>query len=413
MIRLSIILFIALALRLGWAAMIEVIPVSDPGAYDIYARNLVEHGVYGLEPDVPGAYWAVGAAAIYAVFYMLLGYGSLAVVVPNLISSVLVIWGLWDLGRRWFGESYGWIAALLFALWPMAIQFTTILASELHFMAMVLLGLMAWDRARGIASARFWLWSLGAGLAFAAATYLRPISLLMPGILALAVLLRTPRHSLGPILKAGVITAVIFAAVAPWSARNERVFGEPVFMSTNFWANFWMGNHPGTTGSYKEPPKEIHHLGDLERADILKERSLAYLKDDPVGFVTRTGWKALKLHGRETIGVGWNDQALRAIVGDTGIKLAKAASTGWWYLMLAAAVWGIVTLVRAWGLWATLLSSPVWLWGYFTGVHAVIVVGDRYHMPAIPMIALLAAIGIVAIISKQAPPQRTQEQQPD
>ena len=81
----------------------------------------------------------------------------------------------------------------------------------------------------------------------------------------------------------------------------------------------------------------------------------------------------------------------------------KAVSTLWWYAVLAAAAWGVVTLVRETGLWATLLVPPVWLWGYYTGVHAVIVVGDRYHMPAIPMIGLLAALGIAALISRRSP----------
>lgn len=398
MTRLPVILGLALVLRLIWAALIEVYPVSDPEAYMMYAHNMVKHGVYGLWPDDPSAYWAVGAAAVYAGSYMVFGFGHVAVVVPNLISSLLVVWGLWDLGRRWFGTRAGWIAALLFALWPMAIQFTTILASELHFMALTLLGLMAWDRAHPLRSRKFWLWSLAAGLAFAGATYMRPIALLVPGLLALAVLLKTPRDSFGPILRAFVITIVIFAAVAPWSARNERLFGEPVFMSTNFWANFWMGNHPGTDGVYKPLPPETDDMTEIERSDYLKELSLRHLREDPAGFVVRTGWKALKLHSRETIGVGWNDKFLRERVGGTGVLVAKLISTGWWYAMLAAAFWGIVTLVRRGGYWATLLAPPVWLWGYYAGVHAVIVVGDRYHMPSIPMIALLAALGIAALV---------------
>ena len=404
MIPLPAILALALTVRVVWALLIGVNPVSDPAAYDLYTRNLLEHGVYGLDPAVPSAYWAVGAAGVYAGAYLIFGIGPFAVVAVNLLSSLITVWGLWDLGRRWFGETEGRIAALLFALWPMAIQFTTTLASELHFMALSVLGLMAWDRARRVASPGFWLWSLGAGLAFAGATYMRPIALLVPPLLALAVLLGRPRESFGPILKAGVITIVIFAAVAPWSARNERVFGEPVFMSTNFWANFWMGNHPGTDGTYKPLPAATDDMGEIERSEYLKELVLAYLKEAPGAFILRTGWKALKLHERETIGVGWNDAALRDLTGDRGVPLAKLASTLWWYAMLVAALSGAVLLAYRKGVWLALLSPPVWLWGYFSGVHAVIVVGDRYHMPAIPMIALLAGVALAALRSRRASP---------
>jgi hypothetical protein len=242
---------------------------------------------------------------------------------------------------------------------------------------------------------------------------MRPIALLLPAVLALAVILRQPRESLRVILKAAVTTLVIFAAVAPWSARNERVFGQPVFMSTNFWANFWMGNHPGTDGGYKPLPPETDDMSEVERSAYMKELATGHLKDDPAGFVIRTGWKLLKLHQRETIGVGWNEAALRAHVGDKGVLLAKLLSTGWWYAMLLAALWGAVVLARRLGWWAALLSPPVFLWGYFSGVHAVIVVGDRYHMPAIPMIALLVAIGLGALRSRTGRRSRSLSPQSD
>ena len=198
--KLAMSLALALVLRVVWALLIPVVPVSDSAAYETFATNIVEHGVYGFKPDEPGAYWAVGTAAIYAGAYLLFGTSSApSVVTVNLISSLIVVWLLHDLGRRWFGEAEGRIAALLFALWPMAIQFTTILASEIHFMALTLAALASWDRARrsvgGIACL------LASGAFFAGATYVRPIALLIPAALALAVLLRTPREAAGVIIK--------------------------------------------------------------------------------------------------------------------------------------------------------------------------------------------------------------------
>jgi 4-amino-4-deoxy-L-arabinose transferase-like glycosyltransferase len=397
---LAVSLALGLVLRVVWALLIPVDPVSDPAAYAIFATNIAEHGVYGFSPETPGAYWAVGTAAIYAGAYMLFGTGSaLGVVAVNLLSALVVVWLLHDLGRRWFGEAEGRIAALLFALWPMAIQFTTILASEIHFMALTLAALACWDRAGRRVGGIVLL--LLAGAFLAAATYVRPIALLIPAVLAVAVLLRTPRAAPGAILKAAVTTALIFALVAPWSARNERVLGEPVFMSTNFWPNFWMGNHAGTDGEYMPLPPETRGMSETERSDHMKALALADLSADPAGFVWRTAWKAVKLHERETIGVAWNEAALAARLGEVGVTALKLLSTAWWYAVLVAALGGVAILVRRQGAWATLLCTPVWLWGYFTGVHAIIVVGDRYHMPAIPMIALLAAVALAALLRRR------------
>ncbi len=389
----TVILGIAFLLRLLWMILIPVEPTSDSAAYDLFARNVVDHGVYGWTPEEPGAYWAVGAAAIYAGTYMIFGAGSLGVLFVNMLSSLVAVWCLFVLGRRWFDDGVGKLAALLFAIWPLLIQYTTVLASELHFIALFLLGMVAWQQA-GLKSARGWLMLALAGLAFGLATYVRPIALLVPAALAIAMLLRSPKQGVIVAVQAVVATAIIFATVAPWSARNERVLGERVFVSTNFWPNFWMGNNPETTGEYQPLPPEAEVMPELERAAFTRDLAMEYVKDEPVAFVTRTIFKAFSLHGRETIGVVWNEPAVTRLLGPSGAAGLKAVSTGFWYLALLAAFGGIAALCKGGGWWAALLSAPVWIWLYFTAIHAIIVTGDRYHIPAIPLVAILAALGL-------------------
>ncbi len=400
-VPIVLILALGLAIRVAWILVIPVNPVSDSHAYHLFAATISDHGVYGWSAEEPTAYWAVGPAAIYGAGYHLFGTGSgLSVVLINLISSVTAIWFLYDLGKRWFSERTGQLAALLFALWPVTIQFTTVLASELHFIALTLAGLAALDRA-GFRSGE--LIFLGvAGVCFAGATYVRPIALLIPFVVLLGTSLRTLRVSIHDAAKAILVTGIILALVAPWSARNERIFDTTVFISTNFWANFWMGNHPGTTGGYAPLPAATNGMGEIERSEYLKEASLKALKNEPKEFVTRTAWKALILHERETIGVSWNEAEIKSLSGSKGLIIMKLVSTGFWYMMLVLALMGIVLLALKGKGWTVILVPPVWLWLYFTGVHAVIVVGDRYHMPAIPMIALLAAVTLNFGINKFA-----------
>ena len=390
---LPVLLLLAFALRVAWMLVLPVERISDSGAYDLFARNIVEHGVYGWTPEEPGAYWAVGAAAIYAGAYFIFGTGDFGVLFINMLSSLVAVWCLAVLGRRWFDEQVGKWAALLFAIWPLAIQYTTVLASELHFIALFLLGLVAWDYA-GLRSARGWVMIGLAGLALGLATYVRPIALLVPAALVLAMLLHAPKRGALLVVQGVIVTAIIFALVSPWSARNERVFGERVFVSTNFWPNFWMGNNPETTGEYQPLPPETEGMSELERAAFTRELAMEYVREAPFAFVTRTIVKAITLHGRETIGVVWNEPTLQQLVGSAGVAALKAVSTGFWYLALLAAAAGIVALCRGIGWWAALLSAPVWIWLYFTAIHAIIVTGDRYHIPATPLVAILAAVGL-------------------
>ena len=99
------VLLLALVLRLAWAALVPVQPVSDPQAYHILAVHLVEYGVYGFAPDEPSAYWAVGPAALYAGAYLVFGIGGLAVVAVNLVSGLLAVWAVDRVGRGWFGDT--------------------------------------------------------------------------------------------------------------------------------------------------------------------------------------------------------------------------------------------------------------------------------------------------------------------
>jgi hypothetical protein len=69
-----VVLAIAFLLRLGWAMLIPVAPVSDSAAYDAFAQTLALHGVYGWTPDQPSAFWPIGTSAIYDALYALFGH---------------------------------------------------------------------------------------------------------------------------------------------------------------------------------------------------------------------------------------------------------------------------------------------------------------------------------------------------
>lgn len=396
--RLALILGLALGLRLIWAALIPVEPVSDSNAYDNFARNIALHGVYGWTPEEPSAFWAVGPSAIYGLGYWLFGVDYGVVVALNVAASLAIVWLLHHLGRIYHSDTAGQIAALAFALWPLTIQFTTVLSSELFFMALSLGGLAAWEQTKRDGR---WVWWLVAGVLWAGASYVRPIALLLPITLAMAEVLRgslSLRRALAGMVGTLVVMAML---IAPWSYRNTQLMGAPVLISTNFGVNFWMGNNPETTGGFQDPGPEFGRMDELVRAKILKDEAMAYIKAEPGAFVQRTLWKAVKLHERETIGVAWNERALWRLGGDPLLFATKVISTLYWYVMLLGGLIGMIWMIRR-GPWlAGLFATPVIIWAYFTAVHAVIVIGDRYHMPAIPFIALLGAWAVAEFLDRR------------
>lgn len=387
-----------MGLRLVWAVWIPVQPVSDSAAYDQFARTLIQHGVYGWSADQPSAYWAVGTSALAAFTYLFTdGYGG--VVALNLLAGLAILWLGHHLTVRWFGPAAGLCGLALLAFWPNLIAFTSILSSELFFIALVLAGLVFWQRPGRHPMADLLL----AGLIWGLAAYIRPVILLVPVALALVDLRDGPRRFVTTALEAGIALLLILLVSLPWTIRNQTVMGEAIMISTNFGANLWMGNNPDSDGGYMSLPPEVDTMSEVERNAYLKDRAKAFMVEHPGQALALLGRKLVRLNARETIGIAWNEAALQARIGPAGVRAAKLVATGYWYLILLGGFAGIGLLIRQDGAVASLFNPPAALWGYFTALHTVIVADDRYHMAASPFIASLAALSCLAILRRRRP----------
>jgi 4-amino-4-deoxy-L-arabinose transferase-like glycosyltransferase len=384
-----------LAVSAAWAFLVPVIPVSDSVGYDRHAWNIAQGYGYGWGPGRLSAFWAPGTAFLYSALYALFGHTYLPIVLLNIALRVGIVVLMMALTREWFGRSASFACGLLLALWPSQVQFTTVLASELPFTFLMLLGLFVWTR-----ESLGWLRrGLIAGLILAAAAYVRPQALLLPVIFAAA---RVARERQVVQNGAAVIVAlvVMVALMAPWSVRNTQLFGQRVLLSTNGGANLWMGNNPQSSGGYMPLPEHLLDVNEAVRDKLLMQQAVEYIRNDPSGFAGRVLRKALVLHERETIGVHWNAAGLEARFGSMALPLLKIVSQAYWLGALFAGLAGLVFF-----LWRTpfltAVTHPAFLiWLYFTTCHAVIVIQDRYHFPSIPFIAALAALCFTAVLPR-------------
>lgn len=396
-----LVLVCALVLRAAWIAAVPVMPVSDSVRYDLFAQNLAAGQGY-VDETGPTAYWPVGPSFLFSLCYRIAGpqpqHRFLAVALLNLLMSTGSVALTLHLARKWFTPRVALGAGLLLALWPSQIQFTTVLNSEIPMVFFVLAGLAAWTADRPALPLRGAL----AGAFLAAAAFMRPTALLLPLVFALARLVTHPRR-LATLGAAGVMLATMLALLLPWSLRNQRTFGEFVLISTNGGVNFWMGNNPDTTGFYQPPPK-LEFAGEAERDRRLRSAALSYIRSDPPGFLKRTAIKAVRLHERETIGLHWNSTALQGRFSSRVITALKWTGQLYWWGVLLLALVGALRLLRRGPLIAVLCAPPILIWAYFTAVHAVTVIQDRYHFAAIPFIAMLAASALLPRPRRSPPP---------
>ena len=175
--RPSIIIASALLLRLCWAACVPVAPVSDGALYDAFAQSIVSGHGYAFPDGTMTEYWPVGTSAVYALLYQIFGTRPWVIAIFQALLGAFIVGLTWRLARHTFGSTVAALAAWLLAFWPLLIEFTTILASELLFIAIVLASLNIWISKRLPSSVRIVAFAAG----IAAATYVRPTALPLIG----------------------------------------------------------------------------------------------------------------------------------------------------------------------------------------------------------------------------------------
>ena len=384
--RIYAILLLALVVRLVWIALCPNQPVSDQGIYHHAANEIAQGKGFLDELGRPIGWWPVGYPALLGATYAVFGPHVWVGHLLNALLGVLTVAGVHALAKRMFGSGLATLAALLAALHPTLVLYTTVLATEHPFECGSLLVVLAMGRAFGVGSSP--LWALGTGLLIGGLTYVRPTAL---ALLPLALAFAWPqRKTVGPTLTRLVLLSVTaFAALVPWGIRNQQAFGVFSLTSLNAGSNLWMGNHEGSDGCYVPLPQWAVELPLVERESRLREEAVRYIRADPAGYAKRCVARSISTLRSDTIAVVWNEQGLTARIGAWAVAPLKALCTGVHALLYAAAALGmLVRLLRGrFGSSDFLLCAVLALLAL---PFVLIVGGNRYHLPLIPFVIVAA-----------------------
>ena len=385
------ILLLAIVLRVLWAYFVPVIPVSDSFLYNEFAKSIASGKGYAFPNGEMTAYWPVGTSAIYSVFYRVFGFNFLPIVLLNIFLGSLITYLTYKIAHRYMGDKIGLFSAFYVAIWPILIQFTTILASELLFIFFLLTALYVWGSNRIPAFPRAVIW--GAFVCFA--TYVRPTAFPLILILPTICLLRGDKFKLTftSFLLATITAVMLFS---PWVIRNQQVFGEFVLVSANGGVNLWMGNNPSSNGGYKQLP-DITFKNEVERDKFFKQEAIKFIKDNPLTYLSLGIKRAIITYKAETIGVVWNDYLVKNYNENILLGLKLISSIYWWLLLLMAIFGGYMSLSAH----KLTIFHPLIIVPAFFFVFPILTVGqDRYHLPLNPFIAILAGFFTHTLILK-------------
>lgn len=433
------IFLLALVLRLTWIAVINPDPADgrfdDSVWYDSTAQNLADGKGYSYSPDIwrqssgeplyprdagiskPTAIWPIGYPLTLAGIYTF-GRSLIAAKLFNAILGSVTCLLLYGIGARVFNRRVGLVAALLLALFPSHIIFSTLLMTEVYFTFLFMLVLYLTLR---------WTWA-GGGL--------RPYQALVLGLLiAWGAMVRgeLALFFLVPVL-VWLVTyrswrrAVAYGALAvggmaliyvPWTVRNAVQLDAFVVGTTGVGGVMLQGHNDQADGSPDlyaglRLQREYEDVPNPEREvrinNTATRESIEYAVTHPLRELELIPRRFYYLYRSDETAVTWlqsNRPSLDEVDEERFITLTNAyyfAILGW--ALLGLPLWFSLRDGRR----LLLLLSVL----YYTALYCLLFVGhERYHFPIMPVVSLMAAVTWVALLGwVRSPRERAERPSP-
>lgn len=414
---LVLVFLVALALRLVLVLLFYDLPIGldDMFQYDMLARSIVAGNGYRwyaeedlalvkkyipMEPPadydprgVPTSFRAPGYPAFLALVCAICGVGPHRFFVFRLAQALLgatLAPLAWTLARQiGFGERAARWAAAIVAVFPLLIVYPLGLATENLFVPLLMLALVLLLRASERRRARDYVL---VGLVLGLAALTRSV---VTGFVALAALWLwwTAQDKRGGFRNCALLILCFLLVTIPWAVRNTLLHGRPTWIESALGYDLYVGYHPESTGTFQYGISLdlLPMLDDGERHARGMEGFWSFLRADPgrvpylmvrkAGYLWSLDRRALTyFYSNDFFGhlPTWLLGLVFLLACGPLVVLAPAASCG-----LACGRMG-----RRKSLIALLLV-------YYTGAHMLILAEPRFHVPLLPVVAILAAYAFV------------------
>lgn len=313
--------------------------------------NIAQHLPYSF--SLAGA--ATSFRAPFYPFFIFVFSHPLALSLAQIVLSLITCWIVYLIGKR-FSPRVAIASALLFALAPLTSQISVQVLSETLFTFLVVVGIYFWTDRPGIS-----------GIAFGLGILTRP--LLLPfSIVLLALGIKQRRLIL--------VGAISLLMVLPWTVRNAIVFKEFIPVSTaGMGLNLYVGTIDLKYGTGDTLWSQIvnseyrtdYYSRDKERA--LRRKAIDFIVAQPLEWlrIRIRQYPRLFMDGQETLPGG----KVRQFGFLTGNLIL---------LVLAVVSWRKELYLISFPLFLSLIHLPLWT-------------DNRYSLPMMPMVIILAVLG--------------------
>lgn len=351
-----------------------VLPIQTPADYDPRGV-LTSHRGPGFPLFLAWVYSIAGTGE-QRFFFARLAQAFLTATIAPLTYILAHQLGLQERTTRW--------AAGILAFYPLLIVYPLALVSENLFLVLLTLAvvLVLWVR-----SDQRWYVALMAGLVLGLAMLTRSV---IAGFVPLALfwLWWSAPNKRRAVWNGAVLLAGFLAITTPWVVRNSLVHKQLVWVESSLGYNLYLGYHPQSQGTFQFGISLdlLPILDDAERDAAGRQAALDFIRADPGRFPYLLVRKLGYFWGLDRRALGyfysngffgyWPPWLLGAVmVLDTGplLLLAPMALIG----MVCGRLTGPKTLLLI-------------LLIYYTGIHMLILAEPRFHLPLLPLVAILA-----------------------
>ncbi|MEM9953319.1 MAG: glycosyltransferase family 39 protein [Chloroflexota bacterium] len=274
--------------------------IHGSSAYDEYALNLLDTGVYGREAGLPDARIAPLYSYLVAGVYAILGRNGLAIGLVHIVLDCITVALVYDIARRLFkrselfgqaiGEWVGFGAGILTACYPyLVFQNLTLIDTPLFMTLMYLfVWLMILLRDQETYSRRTLLIAILGGLVLGITTLVRALLPLFAILTGIWFLMRL--RFVDSVLRLLPVAIVSLLVLLPWMWRGYQIYDGFVTVALNTGDNLWQGNNPMTVPIFEagydaqwSPPPETSTNEDnfYLKNQILTQEAINYLQANP------------------------------------------------------------------------------------------------------------------------------------
>jgi 4-amino-4-deoxy-L-arabinose transferase-like glycosyltransferase len=419
---------LALALRLAWIAYANEDPTDgrfgDDLFFDFMARGLAAGKGYLGAAYQQSALWPPGYSLTLAGIYKAFGHTILGAKVLNAVAGAATPLLVYFIGGRVFSKKVGGVAAVMMAVFPGQVYFSTLLLTESvfsFFSTLLLLLTLVWmTRAKPI-----WPPALVViGVVFGWAALMRSEALILLIVALIAWKLVAPSWR----RFAGQGALVVFGAaiaITPWMVRNAIAMHAFLPISDG-------GGHTLLAGHREDPygSPVVFPAADIDMKysylpypdrEIRMEReatrqALDFAKSHPGYEVQLLGEKFFQLYKDDSQALLWIEGAWpnpgnlpwlagtwvaeRPVV-EPVVVIPPAAQRNWarladryYFAVLVGVLVGIPLWFSLKDKRKLLLILTVVLW---TALHLLFIPNSRYHSSLTPIFSLWAATSIVFV----------------